>query len=202
MLLSDNDILQEMKKRKITIEPFRKEQLQTNGYDVRVGPIYYVLKEDVNAFFPFVKDFINEAYERKEAKEDILHIRGKEAHGRFIRIPPHGFVIAATIERTKTTEDIAASLRCRSSLARTGISIARCAGWGDIGFEGVWTMEIVNHLRIPYYLPVGLRVGQLIFLKTESPAQREYAGKYLKSEGPTLPKLYADNDLSTLIKIK
>ncbi len=201
-MLSDRDILREIARGRITIEPFDEKQLQTNGYDVRVGPVYYVLKGDLDVFFPFIKDFVDSSYEKKEAKYEVLHIRGKRISGRFIRIPPQGFVVAATMERTKTSVDIAASLRCRSSLARTGLSIARCAGWGDIGFDGAWTMEIVNHLVVPYYLPVGLRVGQLIFLKTESPAQKAYTGKYLCSEGPMLPKLCADEDLGDLIDVR
>lgn len=201
MLLSDRDILREMERGSIGIEPFSKTQLQPNGYDVRVGPTYYVLKEGVDAFFPFTKRFVEEAYERREAEEDLINVNGCEAEGKFIRLPPQGFVLASTIEKTKTVEDIAASLRCRSSLSRTGISIARCAGWGDVGYEGVWTMEIVNHLKVPYYLPVGLRVGQLVFFKAGSPPEKSYEGKYSGSREPALPSLYDDDDLSNLISM-
>ncbi|MCD6248506.1 MAG: dCTP deaminase [Hadesarchaea archaeon] len=201
MLLSDKDILREIKKGTIVIDPFNREQLQTNGYDVRVGPVYYVLRDDIDVFFPFVKDLIKKVYERRKAKEETIDIEGCRIRGRFIKIPPHGFVLAATLERTKTTENIVPSLRCRSSLSRAGISIARCAGLGDIGFDGVWTMGVVNHLPVTYYLPVGLRVGQIVFMKTESPAEKAYAGKYLGDREPALPKLYADKDLATLLEI-
>ena len=202
MLLSDRDILREMKEGTVTIDPFNREQLQPCGYDVRVGPVYYILREGVDAFFPFTEDFVKEAYERREAQEETIRVGKHEARGKFIKLPPHGFILAATVERTRTIKNITASLRCRSSLARAGMSIARSAGWGDIGFDGVWTMEIVNHLDVPYYLPVGLRVGQLVFLKTESPAEKEYTGKYSGSREPALPKLYADKDLATLVEIK
>jgi dCTP deaminase len=191
-----------MKEEKISVEPFNESQLKSNGYDVRLGPIYYILKEELDIFFPFAKDTVEKSYVKKEAEEKTIHVDGKAIKGRFIRLPPHGFAIAATIERIGTFVDIVASLRCRSSLARAGISIARCAGWGDVGFNGVWTMEVVNHLSIPYYLPVGLRVGQIVFLKTQSPAKNPYAGKYAGSKEPALPRIYADEDLATLIEVR
>jgi dCTP deaminase len=202
LLLSDQDIVKEIERGRIIIDPFREEQLQPNGYDIRIGPTHYVLEDGLDAFFPFIEELVNKSYVRKEAYEEVIQIGGRSIRGKFVRLPPHGFVIAATMERVGTSVDIAASLRCRSSLARAGISIARCAGWGDIGFDGVWTMEIVNHLSVPYYLPVGLRVGQIVFFRAESPAKRAYAGKYMGSREPAPPKLYEDEDLEMLMEIK
>lgn len=201
MLLSDEDIRREIRKGKILIEPFDERQIQPNGYDVRIGPIYFLLRDGLDVFFPFIEDLVKKSYVRREAIEETINVGEKKVQGRFIRLPPHGFIIAATSERVKTSEDIAASLRCRSSLARAGISIARCAGWGDIGFDGVWTMEIVNHLSIPYHLPVGLRVGQIVFFRAETPARKAYAGKYMGRREPAPPKLHEDEDLGVLMKI-
>ncbi|KXB01095.1 hypothetical protein AKJ44_02955 [candidate division MSBL1 archaeon SCGC-AAA261F17] len=186
----------------IEIQPYNESQLQPNGYDVRVGPTYHILKEVVDAFFPFTERLVDEAYEKREARDEAINVNCCEARGKFIRLPPHGFILASTIERTKTIKNITASLRCRSSLARTAISIARCAGWGDVGYDGVWTMEIVNHFKVPYHLSVGIRVGQLVFFKTESPPKNPYEGKYSGSREPVLPSLYDDKDLGKLIEIK
>lgn len=202
MLLSDEDIVREIESGRIVIEPFDEGQLQPNGYDVRVGPVYYVLEDGLDVLFPFIEELAKKSYVRRTAAEEIIHVGGRRVRGRFIRLPPNGFVIAATMERIGTRENIAASLRCRSSLARAGISIARCAGWGDIGFDGVWTMEVVNHLSIPHYLPVGLRVGQIVFFRAGTPAKRPYAGKYTGSREPAPPKLYDDEDLRALIKVE
>jgi dCTP deaminase len=200
--LSDCDILREISNGKIIIEPFDRKKLQPNGYDLSIGPVFYTFNSNIDGFFPFIKESVDQAYERHEAKEEVLRFSNKTIRGRFIRLPPHGFVIASTFERVGTKEDIVASIRCRSSLARTGIDIVRGAGWGDIGFDGVWTIEITNHLPVPYYLPVGLRIGQMVFFRTESPAERPYCGKYSGSKEPALPKLYADKDLATLIEIE
>ena len=202
MPLSDCDIIRELSAGKIIIEPFDRKRLQPNGYDLSVGPIYYNFNNEIDGFFPFIKESVDMAYVKHEAKEETLRVGNKTIRGRFIRLPPHGFVIASTLERVGTKIDLVASIRCRSSLARTGIDIVRGAGWGDVGFDGVWTIEITNHLPVPYYLPVGLRIGQMVFFRTESPAEKPYAGKYSGSTEPALPKLYADKDLATLIEIE
>ncbi|MBC7218917.1 MAG: dCTP deaminase [Hadesarchaea archaeon] len=186
----------------IIIEPFDRRKLQPNGYDLSIGPIFYTFNNNIDGFFPFIKESVDMAYVRNEAKETTLRVDKKIVRGKFIRLPPHGFVIASTLERVGTKKDIVASIRCRSSLARTGIDIVRGAGWGDVGFDGVWTIEITNHLPVPYYLPVGLRIGQMVFFRTETPPEKPYQGKYSGSTEPALPKLYADKDLATLIEIE
>ncbi len=202
MPLSDCDILKELSASKITIEPFKRERLQPNGYDLSISQIFYTFNNTIDGFFPFIKESVDQAYIRREAKEEVLRVGNKTVRGKFIRLPPQGFVIASTNERVGTKGDLVASIRCRSSLARTGIDIVRGAGWGDVGFDGVWTIEITNHLSVPYYLPVGLRIGQMVFFRTESPAENPYSGKYAGSNEPALPKLYADKDLATLIEIE
>lgn len=202
MPLSDCDILKELASGKIIIEPFNRARLQPNGYDLSIGSVFYTFNNNIDGFFPFIKESVDQAYIRQEAKEEVIRVGKKNVRGKFIRLPPHGFVIASTLERVGTKGDIVASIRCRSSLARTGIDIVRGAGWGDIGFDGVWTIEITNHLSVPYYLPVGLRIGQMVFFRTESPAEKPYSGKYSGSTEPALPKLYADKDLATLIEIE
>ncbi|MEM4188144.1 MAG: dCTP deaminase [Candidatus Hadarchaeum sp.] len=202
MPLSDCDILREMSAGNIIIEPFDRRKLQPNGYDLSIGPIFYTFNNNIDGFFPFIKESVDMAYVRNEAQETTLRVDKKIVRGKFIRLPPHGFVIASTLERVGTKKDIVASIRCRSSLARTGIDIVRGAGWGDVGFDGVWTIEITNHLPVPYYLPVGLRIGQMVFFRTETPPEKPYQGKYSGSTEPALPKLYADKDLATLIEIE
>lgn len=202
MPLADCDILKELASGSIIIEPFDRKRLQPNGYDLSIGPIYYNFNNEIDGFFPFIKESVDMAYVKHEAKHETLQIGNKTVHGKFIRLPPHGFVIASTAERVGTKKDLVASIRCRSSLARTGIDIVRGAGWGDVGFDGVWTVEITNHLPVPYYLPVGLRIGQMVFFRTETPAEKPYLGKYSGSTEPALPKLYADKDLATLIEIE
>ena len=62
-------------------------------------------------------------------------------------------------------------------MGRSNITICRDAGWGDIGFISRWTLEITNNNRCPLILPVGKRIGQIIFFYTGTP-NKPYEGKY------------------------
>lgn len=200
MLLSDRDILEEMRNGNIIIEPFEPERLQPNGYDISVGPVYYCLRPDLDALFPFDRELLEKAFEKRIAEIRTIKVGEKKFRGRFIEIPPHGFVLAATSERVGTRNGVVASIRTRSSLARCGICVVRGAGWGDVGFDGVWTIEIQSAIDKTFYLPVGLRVGQMVFFKTRSPPQNQYHGKYSGFSEPVLPSLYKDRDLSRLLE--
>jgi dCTP deaminase len=200
MLLSDRDILEEMKNGNIIIEPFDPTRLQPNGYDISVGPVYYCLRRDMDVLFPFDRELVEKVFVRNVAETRTVEVGGRKFRGRFIEIPPYGFVLASTAERVGTKNGVVASIRTRSSLARCGICIVRGAGWGDVGFDGIWTVEIVSAIDKTFYLPVGMRIGQMVFFKTKSPPQNPYQGKYSGFSEPVLPSLYRDGDLNRLVE--
>jgi len=200
MLLSDRDILEELRNGNIIIEPFDPARLQPNGYDISVGPVYYCLRKDIDVLFPFNRELLERSFEKRVAEVRTIEAGGKKFRGRFIEIPPFGFVLASTMERIGTKNGVVASIRTRSSLARCGICIVRGAGWGDVGFDGKWTIEIVSAIDKTFYLPVGMRVGQMVFFKTRSPPQKPYEGYYSGFSEPVLLALYKDRDLEKLVE--
>jgi deoxycytidine triphosphate deaminase len=106
-----------------------------------------------------------------EANEIVYRARGRFRH-RTIKIGPDGFtfkpgtfILGASIERFDIPDDIAALLRTKSSMGRSGFEHMD-AGWVDPGFRGHLTLEYQNNLKhhsIRIY--PGDRVGQLIFLR-------------------------------------
>ena len=74
------------------------------------------------------------------------------------------------------------SMRARSSIGRSCLSVCKCAGVGDVGFISRWTMEITNHSHAMVQLPVGLRVAQILFYEVGE-TFREYQGKYGRARG-------------------
>ena len=78
---------------------------------------------------------------------------------------PGEFILAHTYESFDLPDDMAALLRAKSSMGRTGLEHMD-AGWVDPGFNGKLTLELVNCLRWhsirlrPYN-----RIGQLIFMR-------------------------------------
>jgi len=90
------------------------------------------------------------------------------------------------------------SMRARSSIGRSCMSVCRCAGVGDVGYIARWTMEITNHSHATIELPVGLRVAQILFYEVGE-TDKHYSGKYGQSSEwspyDMLPRLYNDPDM-------
>ena len=99
-------------------------------------------------------------------------------------IPKEGYVlqpgilyIGRTIERTHTDKFIP-MINGRSSGGRLGISIHICAGFGDIGFDGSWTLEITCVEPVRIY--PGEEVAQICYFKPYGKIKNEYLyhGRY------------------------
>lgn len=118
-------------------------------------------------------------------------------------IPENGYVLrpgvlylGRTIERTKTDKFIP-MIDGRSSIGRLGIWIHVSAGFGDVGFDGTWTLEITAIEPVRIYPNV--EIGQVCFHKPYGDIENLYRGRYYKQEDATesrfyLGKGYTNND--------
>ncbi len=104
-------------------------------------------------------------------------------------IPEEGFVlqpgvlyIARTVERTWTDKYIP-MINGRSSGGRLGISIHICAGFGDIGFDGTWTLEITCVEPVRIY--PNSEIAQVCFFKPYGKVKDLYRGRYFQQEDAT-----------------
>ena len=187
MLLSDRRIMEEMARGNIIIEPFEPRQLGTNSYDVRLGPYYYIPNHNM-----VTVNFTDEEDAR------AFWLGPYYAEDGQIRIRPGDTILAHTEEIVGGRNGFTTSMRARSSIGRSCISVCKCAGVGDVGYISRWTMEITNHSHATVILPVGLRVAQILFYEVGQ-TLREYQGKYGSwrewSPQDMLPKLYRDYDL-------
>jgi len=184
-MLSDSEILKELKKGNIVIEPFREEQLNPNSYDVRLGEFYCIEFPYSQFLDPFNRYLVEKHWEIKKAIDHIV-------------VRPGETILAHTQEVIGGRNNIASKMNARSSLGRLGVSVCKCAGFGDVGFINKWTMEITNHLpSTSVVLHVGMRVAQISFFRTGK-VLREYKGKYGQDEWKPedmLPKMWKDYEL-------
>ena len=104
---------------------------------------------------------------------------------------PGQFVLASTMEYFSLPDNITAFVEGRSSLGRMGLFIQN-AGWVDPGFEGEITLELFNANRCAIQLQAGRRVGQLVFAKMDTAADRPYSGKYQGQKGATGSRVFMD----------
>ncbi len=194
MLLSNKRILEEMESGNIVIEPFERRQLGTNSYDVRLGEWYFLPNHNM-----VTVDFTD------SGQSNLFWGEPQHAHDGAISIRPGDTILAHTEEVIGAQNGYTTSMRARSSIGRSCLSVCKCAGVGDVGYISHWTMEITNHSHAMVTLPVGLRVAQILFFAVGETIG-EYHGKYGVREGWTpadmLPKLYRDWDLDRLGKVR
>lgn len=171
MILTAAQILKEMGAGTIEIDPFDRSRLNPNSYNLRLGPTLA-------------------CYEDPE-----LDCKKKHTVSEW-QIPDEGWVLlpgffylASTVERTATKQFVP-MLEGRSSLARLGLSVHQTGGFGDIGFEGTWTLEITCALPLRIY--AGIEVCQVQFWRVYGEIDQLYKGKYLGQSNPQPSKLYKE----------
>jgi dCTP deaminase len=156
MILSDNRILEEMALGSIRIDPFERNALGSNSYDVHLGKWLATYRE---------------------------HILDAKKHNQieYFEVPeegfvlyPHIFYLGATAEYTETLAHIP-FLEGKSSTGRLGIDIHATAGKGDVGFCGHWTLEI--SVKQPVRIYKGMPIGQLIYFPVEGDVAIKYNEK-------------------------
>ena len=140
----------------IVIQPFRKECLGTNSYDVHLSKNLAAYKDDV--------------LDAKKHNE-IFHFE----------IPEEGFVLQPRVLYLGVTEEYTETHTCvpflegKSSVGRLGIDIHATAGKGDVGFCNTWTLEISCTHPVRVY--AGMPIGQLIYFRVEGDIDRYYYAK-------------------------
>jgi len=95
-------------------------------------------------------------------------------------IPRGACTLVPSIEWVELPKDLAATLRCRSSLARRGVLLG--GGFVDPGFRGQLTLCLTNTGSEEVRLLEGDRVVQMILQEVLN-GDRVYAGRYQDSEG-------------------
>lgn len=156
MILSDHRILEEIEKETIKIQPYNREFLGSNSYDVHLGKHLATYKD--------------KALDAKKHNE-ITHFE----------IPDEGYILqpgelylGVTEEYTETHVHVP-FLEGKSSTGRLGIDIHATAGKGDVGFCGNWTLEI--SCKIPVRIYKGMPIGQLIYFPVDGEVEVKYNSK-------------------------
>lgn len=153
MILSDKAILESIDKGEILIEPFRKDCLGTNSYDVHLGK-----------HLALYKNRVLDAREHNEIEEFIIPEEGFVLH-------PNTLYLGVTEEYTESHAHVP-FLEGKSSVGRLGIDIHATAGKGDVGFCNTWTLEISCSQPVRIY--AGMPIGQLIYFMVHGDIENMY----------------------------
>ena len=156
MIFSDKKILASIAERQIVIEPYRRECLGTNSYDVHLSK-----------YLAVYKDTVLDARKHNQIEEILI---GEEG---FI-LQPGVLYLGSTLEYTETHNAVP-FLEGKSSIGRLGIDIHATAGKGDVGFCNYWTLEISCVLPVRVY--ANMPIGQLIYFKVDGDIENYYNKK-------------------------
>ncbi|MBK6481584.1 MAG: dCTP deaminase [Chitinophagales bacterium] len=156
MILSDRQILAEIEKGTILIEPFKPEGLGSNSYDVHLGK-----------YIATYKDRILDARKHNQIDTIVIPEEG------FI-LYPDMLYLGVTEEYTETHAHVP-FLEGKSSVGRLGIDIHATAGKGDVGYCNTWTLEI--SVKQPVRIYPGMPIGQLIYFVVEGTVKNTYNKK-------------------------
>jgi dCTP deaminase len=156
MILSDARILDEIEKGNIIIEPFKRECLGSNSYDVHLG-----------RYLALYKDRVLDARTHNTIQEVVIPEEG------YV-LQPNTLYLGVTQEYTETHSHVP-FLEGKSSIGRLGIHIHATAGKGDVGFCNTWTLEITVAQAVKVY--PGMPIGQLIYFEVDGNVINPYNQK-------------------------
>jgi dCTP deaminase len=173
MILNGDEIIQCYSEGKILITPWDEKRVGTNSYDVVLHPV-------LRRYTHHNRGVPLNPREKNETEEIIIPTDGyKLCAGKF--------VLGCTDEYCENkANDIVPMIEGRSSVARLGLSIHVTAGFGDVGFCGRWTLEIIAAEDIIIY--PRMPIGQLYWIRTNK-TTRAYKGKYLGQLAATESRL-------------
>lgn len=146
-MLTGSQILEEIEDGHIRITPFDKSKINPNSFNLTLNKTLLVYKDNI---LDFKKD--------NPTNRIIIPETG-------LVLKPNTLYIGRTNERCWTDRFIP-QLDGRSSIGRLGITIHVTAGYGDIGWDGTWTLEImaihpvriypnIEFCQISYHTPYG-----------------------------------------------
>lgn len=156
MILSDKKILEAIERGEIVIEPYNREFLGTNSYDVHLGK-----------WLATYKDAVLDARKHNKIESFMIPEEG------FV-LQPDKLYLGVTEEYTETHNTVP-FLEGKSSIGRLGIDIHATAGKGDVGFCNHWTLEISVSMPVRVY--AGMPIGQLIYFTVDGEIENYYNKK-------------------------
>jgi len=184
---SNTEIKAAIKDGTIVCVPFNDTHVSQASLDFTLGHYFYKQEYSANAtvYNPFDKSDVDRYF--KGPLQAVPHKQWCDDNGYqlFENIPEdHPIIVLRPGERilAHTHEFIgirahggACEVKSRSSWGRNGVAICFDAGWIDPGYVNRITLEIYNlNKHESVVLPVGERVGQLIF-QTTGPVEGDYS---------------------------
>ena len=173
MILTGPEIHRQVEAGRIQISPFDEKFLNPASYDVHLGN----------------RVFVYDKQGPREVLDSRLPNTGKETVFESVIVHPGKLYIMHT-EEVIRTDHYEPTIDGKSSIGRLGVMVHVTAGYGEPGYPGQYTLEVVS-LAHPVRLYAGMRIAQMRFTVLEGEVQL-YDGNYTgeASMGPQPSRSY------------
>lgn len=172
MILSGLKIAEEVKDGRIYISDFDEKRLNPNSYNLRLAD-EILMYQNGNTL--------------DMKSQNRFHISKIPESGMILY--PGKLYLARTMERTRT-DCYVPMLEGRSSVGRLGIFIHATAGFGDVGFDGYWTLELSCVQPVRIY--PGVEICQIYYHTIDGEYEPYKSGKYQGNHGVQPSMLWRD----------
>ncbi|MGD1947723.1 MAG: dCTP deaminase [Croceivirga sp.] len=170
MILSGLEIEKRMGK-DIAINPYNPSQLNPNSYNLRLHNELMVYNDSV----------LDMKVDNSVSKLPI------PATG--LELYPGKLYLGRTIEHTRT-DNLVPMLEGRSSIGRLGMFVHVTVGFGDVGFNGFWTLEIF--VVQPLIIYPNVEICQIYYHHIDGAYTTYQNGKYQNNNEIQPSKLFQD----------
>lgn len=174
MILSDFDLENAIRHKRLVVKPFDKRIIKENGLDLR-------LADDIAYHKELGSNFILDPSDKKKIDACFRYFRKQKS----MVLRPHEQVLLSTYEYIKMPDDAIGFVELRSTWGRHGLSMPPTII--DAGFEGNITLEVVNNAPYSIMLKPKLRFAHIIFAKTSNRVKKTYSGLYMRQRGIRFP---------------
>lgn len=204
MILTREEILRHPK---IVIEPRNEELISINSVDVRLGPDMWRFQTDKPRRYPFTFYNRNQYRDLYVPEDRLLQrcstVKASQVRERYVNwakgvVPDDAncfilksgkFYLATTLEKIGALppepghNSIVPEMKAKSTVGRQGLTVALCAGLGDVGFKSKWLLEVrvTDDGDVP--IAIGTPIAQVVF-HLATPTEACYDG----------PSRYQDGD--------
>ena len=167
-ILTKNEILKEIKKKNIKIEPFVKDNVGPGSVDLRLSNKF--------RYFRNLRETLDVT--EKLNYRDL----SKLVTAKSIIVKPGETILGITKEKITLAPNLCGWLEGRSRFARLGLLVHISASFMQPGVSNQQVLEISNMGNAPLRLHAGTKICQFIFQRTIGEAK--YKGKFTGQTEP------------------
>ncbi len=167
-VLTKQEILKEIKKRRIRIEPFDSKNIGPGSIDLTLDNKFRIFKKLKTIYN------VNDSSDYQKITKLVM--------ANSLIIKPKETVLGITKEKITLPENICGWLEGRSRFARLGLMVHISSSFMQPGISNQQVLEISNMSNVSLKLFSGTKICQFIFQRTEGKAK--YKGKFLTQKSP------------------